>query len=206
MILKTQELANRIATMNLSRAEFAERCGISRQAITAWILGLRNPKAANVQIMADVLSCSVEDIAEQKTPGEIKLHEDTAAQIIYGQQSFSRQDSGDDLTECVYNYVALQLATQVDAANQSEVGRKTGLSASQINRIIHGKADLSLFPLGALLKLCPQIINYDIVHKQPGKELAEIITNIKLLAEQINDITVARTIEAMLKGVVEKGE
>lgn len=207
MFLKFQELAKRIEQAGMSHAKFAEICGISRQAITAWVSGVRNPKPVNVRIMADALGCSIADIADItdcEAPLEITRHKDTASQIIAGQELYYEQQPNDDLTQSVYKYIAFQIAAQVDNTSQSEVGRTTGLSASQINRIIHGKADLSLFPLGALMKLCPQIINYDVVRPKKDNELGDVIARIKLLVDRIADTHTAKTVESMLKGLIER--
>lgn len=211
MKLKKTEFLSRLERIGDSRSDFAHRCGISRQSMSAWINGDRNPKPNNVKIMADALHCGIEDIAEPSTRLEsVAIHGDKFASAILGMNSNEKNDAGtgnayDDLEPMVLKFIAKQLADQVQMTNQSEVGRKIGLSASQINRMTHGKADLSLFPIGSLIRLCPQIIDRSALtgdESVQSNDLASAIANIKALAEKITDINAARTVENMLKGLV----
>lgn len=85
MKLKKTEFLSRLERIGESRSDFARRCGISRQAITAWINGDRNPKPGNVKTMANALRCRIEDIAEPQTKLEtVAAHGDKFAQDLLG--------------------------------------------------------------------------------------------------------------------------
>ena len=211
MKLKKQEFLTRLERSGRSRAEFAHQCGISRQSITAWINGERNPKPNNVKIMADALLCGIDDIAEPMNGLEDRaLKGDKFSRAVIGM---------DNVEDCIENgmqnvsgfekevmdFISKNLFHQVKNSNQSEVGRKIGLSASQVNRMIHGKADLSLFPVCSLIRLCPQIIDCNVLHEETrNNDLQSVIERIKCLAEKINNIDVANTVESMLKGLVQR--
>ena len=112
----------------------------------------------------------------------------------------------DEPVALLLKYLADQLAKQISATSQSEVARHIGLSASQINRITHGKADLNLLPIGALYRLCPQIIDREVLLNsmlpEENDALAATKIRIKTLIEQIYDIHTAKTVENMLRGIV----
>lgn len=114
------------------------------------------------------------------------------------------QPTGNDFDDAVFRFIHAEISRQVATENQSIVSKRIGLSHPQVNRIVNGKADLSLFPVGALLRLCPQIINRDVLNNGITRDdtLAATIEHIKLLADRITDINVARTVETMLKGLV----
>ena len=51
-----------------TQKEFSRRSGVSRQAISSWLSGERNPKLVHVKKLASALGCEVEDIAEYEVP------------------------------------------------------------------------------------------------------------------------------------------
>ncbi len=114
------------------------------------------------------------------------------------------QPTGNDFSDAVLRFIHAEISRQVATENQSIVSKRIGLSHPQVNRIVNGKADLSMFPVGALLRLCPQIINRDVLNNGITRDdtLAATIEHIKLLADRITDTNVARTVETMLKGLV----
>lgn len=211
MKLKIKEFLNKVDALGVSHSVFAGRCGVSRQAVASWIKELRYPKYKNVKAMADVLHCNIEDIAYPDDDLErVALHGDGFAQAILGATGKAGQNKhicvDDEFTALLLKYLADQLAKQISATSQSEVARHIGLSASQINRITHGKADLNLLPIGALYRLCPQIIDREVLLNsmlpEENDALAATKIRIKTLIEQIYDIHTAKTVENMLRGIV----
>lgn len=67
MIIKSDKLLAMIEHQNTNQTQIADRAGVSKQTITAWIKGERNPGIENVRRLASALNCSVEDIAEYET-------------------------------------------------------------------------------------------------------------------------------------------
>ena len=67
MIIKSDKLLAMIEHQNTNQTQIADRAGVSKQTITAWIKGERNPGIENVRRLANALNCSVEDIAEYET-------------------------------------------------------------------------------------------------------------------------------------------
>ena len=51
-----------------TQKEFSARSGVSRQAISSWLCGERNPKLVHVKKLASALGCKVEDIADYEVP------------------------------------------------------------------------------------------------------------------------------------------
>lgn len=83
MKIKTERLSQLIQLAGYTQNELATRCGASRQAVNAWIKGERNPKPANIKKLAEVLKCSMLDIAESKKPLErVALNGDKFAQEL----------------------------------------------------------------------------------------------------------------------------
>lgn len=165
MKLKTQEFLRRLELAGESLSSFATRCSFSRQAVSAWVNCERNPKPVNVKTMAEKLRCRVEDIAEPQTALEdVAVRGDKFAQSLLGMGdpvSAVGQDAPETPASDLMNFIAARLAAEVASSSQSEVARRIGVSVSQINRLMKGKADLSLLPVAALQKLCPDLINRD---------------------------------------------
>ena len=169
MKLKKQEFLRRLEAAGESRALFARRCKLSRQAITAWINGERNPKPVNVRVMANALGCRIEDIAEPSTALETAaVKGDKFARSVIGidaapeSAAFPNADAA-DIDRELLDFVEKSFAEQVRNGTQASLGKRIGLSAAQINRLAHGKAELSSLPIAVLSKLCPQLIRTDVL-------------------------------------------
>ena len=205
MKLKKEDFLRRLQLAGVSnRSDFAKKCGFSKQALASWISGERNPKPNHVKIMAEILCCRMEDIAEPDNSLEnVAVKGDKFAQCIIGMRD--PLESGKSFLEGkTISYISKTISEQVKHTNQTDLARKIGISPSQVNRITHEKADLSLFPIGAVLRLCPEIFDQNVLNGsiRPSDELENAILNIRLLSERISDISVAKTVENMLKGLV----
>lgn len=178
----------------LTAVEIAKKAGISRVQMSSYMHGRRNPKRITVQRIADALHVNISDISGYRDDDE----EIAVLQFPSGTE--------EEFYAAVYQFVRAEVSRQVANENQSIVSKRIGLSHSQVNRIVTQKADLSLFPIGALLRLCPQLINRAILNGEPSanETLMATIEHIKRLAEQITDINTARTVENMLKGLIER--
>lgn len=176
----------------LTAAEIARKAGIERSLLSCYMHGKRNPKRITVQKIADALHVNISEISGYRDDDGENI---TPCPV---------QPTGNDFDDAVFHFIHAEISRQVATENQSIVSKRIGLSHPQVNRIVNGKADLSLFPVGALLRLCPQIINRDVLNNGITRDdtLAATIEHIKLLADRITDINVARTVETMLKGLV----
>lgn len=176
----------------LTAVEIARKAGISRVQMSSYMHGRRNPKRITVQRIADALHVNISDISGYRDDDEEPLSSPPPVGIE------------NEFFGTVYQFVYVEIKRQVANENQSIVSKRIGLSHAQVNRIINEKADMSLFPLGALLKLCPQIINRAVLSGETSTDatLRATIEHIKRLAEQITDIKTAQTVENMLKGLV----
>ena len=138
-----------IADMGLTSIEIAKKAGISREQFSNYIHGRRNPKRITVQRIADALHVKISEISGYEEEIEVPAVP----------QNTESTGSSDALTSSVLQFIFSEIVRGVATTSQAEVAKKTGLSHAQINRIVSGKADLSNFPIGALLRLCPQLIN-----------------------------------------------
>lgn len=138
-----------IADMGLTSIEIAKKAGISREQFSNYIHGRRNPKRITVQRIADALRVKISEISRYEEEIEVPAVP----------QNTESTGSSDALTSSVLQFIFSEIVRGVATTSQLEVAKKTGLSHAQINRIVSGKADLSNFPIGALLRLCPQLIN-----------------------------------------------
>lgn len=179
MRLKSEEFLRRLDRIGETRAGFARRCKISRQSITAWIDGERNPKMSNVKVMADALRCRIGDIAEPTTGIETAaMHGDQFAQSVLGVNTGSAADNGAEsfgksaeLDREMLDFVKKQFAEQAQSSTQAALGKRLGLSATTINRLIHGNAELGSLPISILGKLCPDLINREVLNPSPDNSL-----------------------------------
>lgn len=160
--------------------------------MSSYLHGKRNPKRITVQKIADALHVNISEISGYR--------DDDGEQNVY----VPVQSTGNDFADAVFRFIHSEVSRQVAKENQSIVSKRIGLSHPQVNRIVNGKADLSLFPVGALIRLCPQIINRDVLsgETEQDESLAQTVEHIKRLADRITDINAARTVEIMLKGLV----
>lgn len=165
MKLKLNELNVRMDAKGINYSELAEVTGISRQTISSWVNGHRDPMPFNVVKMAEVLHCKVEDIADAQDGIELAaLHGDQFARELMG---LTKDTTGEKysiesqlLPETV-QYIRQRVSAETTFKSKSELGRKLGLSGSQSGRIARGEADLTLMPLSAFLRLCPELIDKD---------------------------------------------
>jgi transcriptional regulator with XRE-family HTH domain len=165
MKLKTQKLNFYMAQEGINYSQLSDMTGISRQAISSWINGRRAPMPYNVQKMAEVLKCNIADIAEAQDGIELAaLHGDQFARELMG---ITKDTTGEKysiesqlLPETV-QYIRQRVSAETTFKSKSELGRKLGLSGSQSGRIARGEADLTLMPLSAFLRLCPELIDKD---------------------------------------------
>ncbi len=163
MKLKAKEFLYRMELAGETKSSLCAKCNISRQAISAWLCGSRNPKAGKIATIAKILHCSVSDIAVPQTELEVAAASgDKFAVDVLEKHPAS---SADDFQKDIENYIAKKLIDAVRLSNQSEVARRIGLSPSQVNRLYSGQADLSLFPVGAFLKLCPELIDGSVLYQ-----------------------------------------
>jgi transcriptional regulator with XRE-family HTH domain len=83
MKIKKEHLKQLVQFAGYTQNELARRCGASRQAISTWINGKRNAKPANIKKLAEILKCSMADIAEPEKPLEkAALNGDKFAQSV----------------------------------------------------------------------------------------------------------------------------
>ena len=175
----------------LTATEIAKQSGVERSMLSAYIHGQRNPKRITVQRLADALGLDISEISGYR--------KDEWKEVPAPAHAME-----DGFESAVLRFIHAEISRQVMNENQSIVSKRIGLSHPQVNRIMNGKADLRLFPIGAVLRLCPQIINRDVLYKEcaPDDALAATIERIKMLADRITDQNKAKIIETMLKGVV----
>ncbi len=138
-----------IADMGLTSIEIAQKAGLSRVQMSGYIHGRRNPKRITVQRIADALHVKISEISKYEEEIEVPAVS----------QNTESTGVSDALTSSVLQFIFSEIVRGVATTSQLEVAKKTGLSHAQINRIVSGKADLSNFPVGAFLRLCPQLIN-----------------------------------------------
>ena len=176
----------------LTATEIAKQSGVERSMLSAYIHGQRNPKRITVQRLADALGLDISEISGYR--------KDEWKEVPVPDQVME-----DGFESAVLRFIHAEITRQVMNENQSIVSKRIGLSHPQVNRIMNGRADLRLFPVGAMLRLCPQIINRDVLYKEcaPDDALAATIQRIKQLADRITDLNTARTVENMLKGIVQ---
>ena len=165
MNLKLNELADRMAEKGMNYSELANLSGISRQTISSWINRKREPMPYNVEKMAEVLSCRIEDIAEAQDGIELAaIHGDKFAREIMGitqDKSGERYSVESQLLPETIEYIRRRVSAETTYKSKSELGRKLGLSGSQSGRMVRGEADLSIMPLSAFVRLCPELIDRD---------------------------------------------
>lgn len=53
----SKRLVERMTELGLRQADLAEKTGISRSLISAYVLGKHDPKDENLKVLADVLNC-----------------------------------------------------------------------------------------------------------------------------------------------------
>ena len=61
---KQEKLMHRRQVMNLTRAELAEKSGVSEFVIGAYELGRRAAKVENMLKLAEILQCTISDIVQ----------------------------------------------------------------------------------------------------------------------------------------------
>ena len=157
MKIKANELKKRIDLLGYSQQEFAEKCGISRQALSSWLNDDRNAKASNIKKIVDYLKCPMSDIAEIDDPtGNSFIKDFTVHKIVDGK---NRGRNGTppsplppfpstpdtirntpELRECIKDAMLRE-----GVRNASELNRRIGYdSANSIERLLAGK--LNWFP------------------------------------------------------------
>jgi transcriptional regulator with XRE-family HTH domain len=182
MKLKLNELVNRMEQKGINYSELSLLTGISRQTISSWVNGHRDPMPFNVEKMAEILHCRVEDIAEAQDGIELAaLHGDQFARELMG---ITKDTTGEKysiesqlLPETV-QYIRHRVSAETTFKSKSELGRKLGLSGSQSGRIARGEADLTLMPLSAFLRLCPELIDKGILTGKPESQLLSFCRNL----------------------------
>lgn len=139
MKIKANELKKRIEILGYSQQEFAEKCGISRQALGSWLNDDRNAKASNIKKIVDFLKCSMSDIAE--------IDDSTVHNFMNGKIEQNIPSSTPDtirntpeLRECIKDAMLRE-----GIRNASELNRRIGYdSVNSIERLLAGK--LNWFP------------------------------------------------------------
>lgn len=199
MKLKTQKLNFYMAQEGINYSQLSDMTGISRQAISSWINGRRAPMPYNVQKMAEVLKCNIADIAEAQGSLElVALHGDGFAKEVIGMtsdQNGEKYSVESELIPQVLEYVKGRIAKETAFKSKNELGRKLGLSGSQSGRIARGEADLTLMPLSALLRLCPQIIDRGVLLGKPDSKLISFCRDLSA-EDQEKALAVLQTIFA----------
>ena len=199
MKLKTQKLNFYMAQEGINYSQLSDRTGISRQAISSWINGRRDPMPYNVQKMAEVLKCSIADIAEAQDSLElVALHGDGFAREVIGMTSDRNGEKysvESELIPQVVEYVKGRVSAETAFKSKNELARKLGVSGSQSGRIARGEADLTLMPLSALLRLCPQIIDKGVLSGKPESKLVSFCRELSA-EDQEKALAVLQTIFA----------
>jgi transcriptional regulator with XRE-family HTH domain len=166
-----------------TKASLARKIETSPQSVAYWLTGKRNPKRPSVVAMAKALQCNIEEIAEPQNDLEaVAISGDKFAQYVID------TEDQDELTGVMMKYLSEALTVRLKYSSQTDIAKQIGLSTSQVNRIVRGLANLKQFPIGSLLKLCPQIIKRDIVDQESENQslrqechnVLELIDNSKL--------------------------
>jgi transcriptional regulator with XRE-family HTH domain len=182
MKLNVAKIKEKMEQMGITYSELADKGGLPRQSLSSWINGHRDPMPFNVQKIAQVLHCDISEIAEAQDTIELStVYGDHAAMEINGKRvdfDGNAYSVEQELIPGVVSAIAKTVSNELRHDSQSELARRLGLSSTQISRIARGEADLTLMPLSALLRLCPQIIDKGILSGKPESKLVSFCRNL----------------------------
>lgn len=155
----------------LKAIDLSRMTGMHRDSICKYINGKRNPDLTKVRRIADVLHVNISEISS--------FRDDDGKIIPIDDMNFGGEN--DLNAQPLYEFVAAELKRQVAETNQLAVAKRIGVSHSYINRLLGGDAAVCDIPFRALIRLCPQIIDRDIIHNRDN-ESDDLSVNQKLVA------------------------
>lgn len=143
MKIKKDELKRRIQSLGFSQSEFAEKCGISKQALTSWLKDNRNAKPSSLKKIAEFLNCSISDIAiPENRSGRVESIESAGNEYPLGSLPmvpFTIQNTP-ELRECIKDAMLSEGVRDAESLNRL-IGYD---NPATVTRLLAGK--LNWFP------------------------------------------------------------
>lgn len=192
-------VADILHSRNLTKSEVANAIGITRGLFSQYLQGTRNPKRSTVQRIANALRVKISEISDYT--------EEDFFNALPPPQATGVPNQDNELA--LLRLLMAKLRRESENTSQSEIASRIGVSYSYISRLLSGDAEIENFPIKAFVRLCPELINWEAIKdsvdvSQDSLELAKVINDIKILVDQITDLNTAKTIRAMIKGVLDQ--